>query len=131
MPPQVLIVVGARPNFVKVAPVVHAAREAGAFDVPIVHTGQHYDAALSELPLRELGMPAPDHHLEVGSGTHAEQTAAVMVGIERTLQAAPADAILVAGDVNSTMGAAIAASKLGVPVIHLEAGLRSRDWSMP
>jgi UDP-N-acetylglucosamine 2-epimerase (non-hydrolysing) len=131
MPPQVLIVVGARPNFVKVAPVVHAARETGAFDVPIVHTGQHYDAALSELPLRELGMPTPDHHLEVGSGTHAEQTAAVMVGIERTLQAAPADAILVAGDVNSTMGAAIAASKLGVPVIHLEAGLRSGDWSMP
>jgi UDP-N-acetylglucosamine 2-epimerase (non-hydrolysing) len=131
MPPQVLIVVGARPNFVKVAPVVHAARELGAFDVPIVHTGQHYDVALSELPLAQLGMPTPDHHLEVGSGTHAEQTAAVMVGVERTLQHHPADAVLVAGDVNSTMGAALAASKLGVPVIHLEAGLRSGDWSMP
>jgi UDP-N-acetylglucosamine 2-epimerase (non-hydrolysing) len=131
MPPQVLIVVGARPNFVKVAPVVHAARELGAFDVPMIHTGQHYDAALSELPLQQLGMPRPDHHLEVGSGTHAEQTAAVMVGVERTLRDSRPDAILVAGDVNSTMGAAIAASKLGVRVIHLEAGLRSRDWSMP
>jgi UDP-N-acetylglucosamine 2-epimerase (non-hydrolysing) len=128
---RVLTVVGARPNFVKVAPVWHAARELGAFDMPVVHTGQHYDDALSALPLRQLGMPAPDHYLGVGSGTHAEQTAGVMIGIERTLMDEPADAVLVAGDVNSTMAAAIAAKKAGVPVIHLEAGLRSGDWSMP
>jgi UDP-N-acetylglucosamine 2-epimerase (non-hydrolysing) len=128
---RVLTVVGARPNFVKVAPVWHAARELGEFDMPLVHTGQHYDAALSDLPLRQLGMPAPDLHLGVGSGTHAEQTAAVMVGIERALLEHPADAVLVAGDVNSTMAAAIAATKVGVPVIHLESGLRSGDWSMP
>jgi UDP-N-acetylglucosamine 2-epimerase (non-hydrolysing) len=131
MPPDVLIVVGARPNIVKVAPVVHAASETGSFDVSILHTGQHYDAALSELPLKELGMPTPDHHLGVGSGTHAEQTAAVLVGVERALLETRPDAILVAGDVNSTMGAALAAVKLGVPVIHLEAGLRSGDWTMP
>jgi UDP-N-acetylglucosamine 2-epimerase (non-hydrolysing) len=128
---RVLTVVGARPNFVKVAPVWHAARELGEFDMPLVHTGQHYDAALSELPLRQLGMPAPDLHLGVGSGTHAEQTAAVMVGVERALLERPADALLVAGDVNSTMAAAIAAAKVRVPVIHLESGLRSGDWSMP
>jgi UDP-N-acetylglucosamine 2-epimerase (non-hydrolysing) len=128
---RVLTVVGARPNFVKVAPVWHAARELGAFCMPLVHTGQHYDAALSELPLRQLGMPEPDLHLGVGSGTHAEQTAAVMIGVERALLAEHSDAVLVAGDVNSTLAAAIAAIKLGVPVIHLESGLRSGDWSMP
>lgn len=127
---RVLTVVGTRPNFVKVAPVWHAARELGEFDMPLLHTGQHYDAALSDLPLRQLGMPAPDLQLGVGSGTHAEQTAAVMIGIERALLEQPADAVLVAGDVNSTMAAAIAAAKVGVPVIHLESGLRSGDWSM-
>jgi UDP-N-acetylglucosamine 2-epimerase (non-hydrolysing) len=131
MAQRVVTVVGARPNFVKVAPVWHAARELGEFDMPLVHTGQHYDAALSELPLRQLGMPAPELHLGVGSGTHAEQTAAVMVGVERALLEQSADALLVAGDVNSTMAAAIAAAKVGVPVIHLESGLRSGDWSMP
>jgi UDP-N-acetylglucosamine 2-epimerase (non-hydrolysing) len=128
---RVLTVVGARPNFVKVAPVWHAARDLGLFSMPLVHTGQHYDAALSDVPLRELGLPTPDLHLGVGSGTHAEQTAAVMVGVERALLEDRPDAVLVAGDVNSTMAAAIAAAKVGVPVIHLESGLRSGDWSMP
>jgi UDP-N-acetylglucosamine 2-epimerase (non-hydrolysing) len=131
MAQRVLTIVGARPNFVKMAPVWHAARDLGEFDMPLVHTGQHYDTALSDLPLRQLGMPVPDLHLNVGSGTHAEQTAAVMVGVERALLEHRADAVLVSGDVNSTMAAAIAAAKVGVPVIHLESGLRSRDWSMP
>jgi UDP-N-acetylglucosamine 2-epimerase (non-hydrolysing) len=126
---HVLAVVGARPNFVKVAPVLRAL--AGQTPVRLLHTGQHYDHALSGSFLEQLGMPAPDHHLGVGSGTHAEQTAAVLVGMERVLADAPAELVLVAGDVNSTLAAALAAVKALVPVAHLEAGLRSRDWTMP
>jgi UDP-N-acetylglucosamine 2-epimerase (non-hydrolysing) len=130
MPGHVLVVVGARPNFVKVAPVWLALRER---DVPcrLLHTGQHYDRALSDSFIDQLGLPAPDVMLGVGSGTHAEQTAAVLVGVERDLMEHPATAVLVAGDVNSTLASALAAAKLGVPVLHLEAGLRSGDWSMP
>jgi UDP-N-acetylglucosamine 2-epimerase (non-hydrolysing) len=127
---ELLVVVGARPNFVKVAPVVRALQELGV-PLRLAHTGQHYDWALSGAFLEQLGMPEPDHALAVGSGTHAEQTAAVMVGVERVLVERPATAVLVAGDVNSTMAAALAAAKLGAGVIHLEAGLRSGDWSMP
>jgi UDP-N-acetylglucosamine 2-epimerase (non-hydrolysing) len=125
------MVVGARPNFVKVAPVWHGMRDLGGVELELLHTGQHYDEALSDRVLAQLDLPQPDAFLGVGSGSHAEQTAAVMVGVERHLRERPADAILVAGDVNSTMAAALAATKLGVPVVHLEAGLRSGDWTMP
>ena len=128
---QLLTVVGARPNFVKVAPVVHALRAHAGLDVRLLHTGQHYDHGLSGSFLEQLDLPEIDFSLDVGSGTHAEQTAAVLVGVERVLQEEDFTAILVAGDVNSTMAAALAATKLGVRVIHLEAGLRSGDWEMP
>jgi UDP-N-acetylglucosamine 2-epimerase (non-hydrolysing) len=125
------MVVGARPNFVKVAPVWHGMRDLGGVELELLHTGQHYDEALSDRVLTQLDLPQPDAFLGVGSGSHAEQTAGVMVGVERHLSERPADAILVAGDVNSTLAAALAATKLGVPVVHLEAGLRSGDWTMP
>jgi UDP-N-acetylglucosamine 2-epimerase (non-hydrolysing) len=124
---MILAVVGARPNFVKVAPVVRALGERAQ----VLHTGQHYDHALSGSFLEQLGMPEPAHSLGVGSGSHAAQTAAVLVGVEKVLQEHAFDLVLVAGDVNSTMAAALAAVKLHVPVAHLEAGLRSGDWSMP
>jgi UDP-N-acetylglucosamine 2-epimerase (non-hydrolysing) len=128
---RVLAVVGARPNFVKVAPVLHALAESEDVEIRVLHTGQHYDRALSGSFIEQLGMQAPDHYLGVGSGTHAEQTAAVMVGVERALHEEPADALIVPGDVNSTVGAALAATKLGVPIAHIESGLRSRDRTMP
>lgn len=131
MTPRLLVVVGARPNFVKVAPVVHALREQATVATTLVHTGQHYDRALSDTMFEQLALPAPAHHLGVGSGSHAQQTAAVLVGIERVLTEYPHEAVLVAGDVNSTMAAALAAAKASVLVIHLESGLRSGDWTMP
>jgi UDP-N-acetylglucosamine 2-epimerase (non-hydrolysing) len=127
----VLAVVGARPNFVKAAPVIHALRDIEPLTVRILHTGQHYDPALSDVFIGQLGLPAPDHHLGVGSGSHAEQTAAIMLGVERVLGEERPDALLVVGDVNSTLAAALAAAKARVPVVHVEAGLRSRDWTMP
>jgi UDP-N-acetylglucosamine 2-epimerase (non-hydrolysing) len=127
----VLAVVGARPNFVKAAPVIAALEESGEVSVRVLHTGQHYDRALSGGFIERLGMREPDANLEVGSGTHAEQTAGVLIGIEQDLLAHPADMVLVPGDVNSTMGAALAATKLHVAVAHIESGLRSRDWGMP
>ncbi len=129
--PTVLAVVGARPNFVKMAPVTQALAEREGVDVRLLHTGQHYDRALSDGFIERLGMPQPDANLGVGSGSHAEQTAKVMLGVEGDLQDHPADLVLVAGDVNSTLAAALAATKLNVAVAHLESGLRSRDWSMP
>jgi UDP-N-acetylglucosamine 2-epimerase (non-hydrolysing) len=129
--PTVLVVVGARPNFVKVAPVLHALAERGDVTAEVLHTGQHYDRRLSDSFLEQLDFPETDHHLGIGSGTHAEQTAGVMVGVERVLLDGAYDAVVVPGDVNSTLAAALAAAKLGVGVIHLEAGLRSRDWTMP
>ncbi len=129
--PRVLLVVGARPNFVKVAPVAHALRRRGEVETALLHTGQHYDRNLSDVFLDQLDLPPPDFHLGVGSGSHAEQTAGVLTGTECVLREHPFDAVLVAGDVNSTLAAALAAAKLGVAVIHLEAGLRSGDWSMP
>jgi len=128
---SILCVVGARPNFVKVAPVVHALERLHNVDVRVVNTGQHYDRALAGSFIEHLGMRAPDHDLGVGSGTHARQTAAVLVGIEDLLVELRPDAVVVAGDVNSTVGAALAAAKLDVAIAHLESGLRSRDWSMP
>ena len=128
---RVTAVVAARPNFVKMAPVVRALVNLAGTEVRVVHTGQHYDQALSGSFLDQLGMPAPDENLNVGSGSHAEQTAGVMIGIERSLNVYPTDGVVVAGDVNSTMAAALAAAKLGVPIVHVESGLRSRDWTMP
>ncbi len=124
-----LAVVGARPNFVKMAPVLDALE--GEAEVRLLHTGQHYDKALSDGFIERLGMKQPDANLGVGSGTHAQQTADVLVGVENDLSENPAVAVLVAGDVNSTMAAALAAAKLHVPVVHVESGLRSRDRRMP
>lgn len=127
--PRISVVAAARPNFMKVGPVVRAL--AGVAEVELVHTGQHYDRAMSEIFFEQLGLPEPDVNLEVGSGTHAEQTAAVMVSYERHLQARRPDAVVVVGDVNSTMATALAAVKLNLAVAHVEAGLRSHDWTMP
>jgi UDP-N-acetylglucosamine 2-epimerase (non-hydrolysing) len=130
MAPKILHVVGARPNFMKVAPVHRAL---AARDVPqsVVHTGQHYDAVMSDNILRELGMPEPDVNLGVGSGTHAQQTGQVMVAMEEHMTKHRPDLLLVYGDVNSTMAATLVAAKLEIPVGHVEAGLRSGDRSMP
>jgi UDP-N-acetylglucosamine 2-epimerase (non-hydrolysing) len=123
-------VVGARPNFMKVAPVLAALRARGLAQT-LVHTGQHYDVNLSEAIFRELEIPEPDVNLGVGSGSHAEQTAQVMVGMERLLLERKPDLLLVYGDVNSTLATTLAAVKIGMPVGHVEAGLRSGDRSMP
>jgi UDP-N-acetylglucosamine 2-epimerase (non-hydrolysing) len=128
---EILCVVGARPNFVKVAPVFHALNARPDVRARLLHTGQHYDHVLSDTFVEQLGLPTPAFHLGVGSGSHAEQTGAVMVGVERILKTETCDLILVPGDVNSTIAAALAAAKVGVPIAHLESGLRSRDWTMP
>lgn len=127
--PHVSVVAAARPNFMKVGPVIRALN--GRADVELVHTGQHYDTRMSDGFFEDLRLPKPDVNLEVGSGTHAEQTAGVMVAFERYLADRDADAVVVVGDVNSTVACALAAVKLHVPVAHVEAGLRSRDWTMP
>ncbi|HEX3820824.1 MAG TPA: UDP-N-acetylglucosamine 2-epimerase (non-hydrolyzing) [Candidatus Sulfotelmatobacter sp.] len=133
---HVLHVVGARPNFMKAAPVLRAIEsypEASKTKVrqTLVHTGQHYDAAMSDVFFQQLEMPAPDFNLGVGSSTHAQQTAAVMAAIEPVLLDRKPDLVLVYGDVNSTVAAALVSSKLGIRVGHVEAGLRSGDRSMP
>jgi UDP-N-acetylglucosamine 2-epimerase (non-hydrolysing) len=132
MPGSVCFVVGARPNFMKVAPVIAAlATRSPETDVVLVHTGQHYDAVMSDVFLTELGLPEPDVYLGVGSGSHGEQTARALVGVEQVLLEREPDLLVVPGDVNSTLAAALAAVKLRVPVAHLEAGLRSYDPRMP
>ncbi|HEX7291025.1 MAG TPA: UDP-N-acetylglucosamine 2-epimerase (non-hydrolyzing) [Conexibacter sp.] len=129
---KVLSVVGTRPNFMKMAPIAaELARRSEAFEHVLVHTGQHYDAVMSEIFFAELGVGEPDVRLDVGSGTHAVQTARVMERLEPVLLDAAPDLVLVPGDVNSTLAAALVASKLGVPVGHVEAGLRSFDRTMP
>ena len=128
---KVHLIAAARPNFMKVAPVYHALRRTDWCAPLLVHTGQHYDANMSDAFFTDLGLPTPDHHLGVGSGTHAEQTAAVMVAYEKVLMADPPDWTIVVGDVNSTVACTLAAKKLCLRVAHLEAGLRSRDWTMP
>src|SRR3954471_21446047 len=129
---KVINVVGARPNFMKVAPIVAAMKKRPETFLPlVVHTGQHYDAAMSDSFFRDLGLPAPDVHLGVGSGTHAAQTAAVMTAFEPVLMKEQPDWVVVVGDVNSTVACALVCAKLGVKVAHVEAGLRSRDRSMP
>lgn len=129
---KILHVVGTRPNFVKMAPVISAISDAmPETDQVIVHTGQHYDRMMSEIFFEELGVPRPDHSLEVGSGSHAVQTARVMERLEPVLEAERPDLVMVPGDVNSTVAAALTAVKLGIDVGHVEAGLRSWDRAMP
>jgi len=128
---RIVSVVGARPNFMKLAPVDRALVKRPGVEHVIVHTGQHYDPDMSGAFFEELWIPAPDHHLGVGSGSHAAQTAAVMERLEPVLVQLLPDAVLVYGDVNSTLAAALVAAKLRLRVGHVEAGLRSGDWSMP
>lgn len=128
---KVVNVVGARPNFMKIAPIHRRMQNSAFFDPILLHTGQHYDEKMSKTFFVELGMPEPDVYLGVGSGTHAEQTAAVMVKVEQFLMAEKPDLLIVVGDVNSTIAASLAAVKLNVPVAHVEAGLRSFDREMP
>lgn len=129
---DVCFVVGARPNFMKAAPVLRALRRLEPQLEPLlVHTGQHYDAEMSAVFLDQLGLPKPDVFLRVGSGTHAEQTARALVGVEQVLLERRPSLVVVPGDVNSTLAGALAAVKVGIPVAHLEAGLRSFDASMP
>ena len=123
-------VLGARPNFVKAAPVIRALAALGHRQ-RVVHTGQHYDERLSEVFFVQLGLPEPDVNLGVGSGSHAQQTAAAMTGLEQDLTSHPPGLVVVYGDVNSSVAAALVAAKLGIPIAHVEAGLRSFDNSMP
>lgn len=126
----IICVAGARPNFVKIKPVIDAL-EMREVETIFVHTGQHYDANMSDVFLEELGLRQPDRRLQSGSGTHATQTAAVMVAFEPIVRETRPRAVVVVGDVNSTMACALVGAKMGSPVAHVEAGLRSRDWSMP
>jgi UDP-N-acetylglucosamine 2-epimerase (non-hydrolysing) len=128
---KVLHVVGARPNFMKVAPVVAALEQHTGVAQCLVHTGQHYDTNMSDIFFTQLGLPKPDINLEVGSGSHAVQTAQIMIKFEEVLIAEQPDWVLVYGDINSTVAAALVAAKLHVPVAHVEAGLRSGDRTMP
>jgi UDP-N-acetylglucosamine 2-epimerase (non-hydrolysing) len=129
---NILYVIGTRPNFVKTAPVIAAMRERHPEGRHVVvHTGQHYDRAMSEVFFEELGVAAPDHMLEVGSGSHAAQTAKTMERLEPVLISERPDLLVVPGDVNSTLAAVLTAVKLGIPVAHVESGLRSFDMSMP
>ena len=129
------LIAGARPNFMKIAPIIDALKAAekrgGSLRYRLIHTGQHYDRAMSGSFFEELGIPDPDINLEVGSGTQAEQTATIMVAYEKVLLKEKSDLCLVVGDVTSTMACSIAARKLGVPVAHVEGGIRSGDWTMP
>ena len=124
-------VVGARPNYMKIAPLMDALKDATGIRQILVNTGQHYDEAMSKSFLRELSLPVPDRNLEVGSASHAVQTAKVMMGFEQVCLEDQPDLVVVAGDVNSTMAASLVAAKLMIPIAHLEAGLRSYDRAMP
>ena len=131
MTQRIHLVAAARPNFMKVAPLWHALSAAPDFDPVLIHTGQHYDANMSDAIFADLRLPQPDHHLGIGSGSHAEQTGGVMIAYERIALADRPDWLVVVGDVNSTAACALVAAKLRFPVVHLEAGLRSRDRDMP
>jgi UDP-N-acetylglucosamine 2-epimerase (non-hydrolysing) len=132
LPPQTVhLIAAARPNFMKVAPLWHALDAAPGFRPMLVHTGQHYDANMSGEILKDLGLPAPDVHLGVGSGGHAEQTGRVMIEYGKVAERERPDWLIVVGDVNSTVAAALVGTKLGIRTVHLEAGLRSRDRTMP
>lgn len=132
---NITIIAGARPNFVKIAPIIHAINAAKLsgknIDFRLIHTGQHYDKKMSGDFFEQLEIPEPHANLESGSGTQAEQTASIMIRFEKELTENPADLVLVVGDVTSTMACAIVAQKLHTKVAHVEAGIRSNDWSMP
>jgi UDP-N-acetylglucosamine 2-epimerase (non-hydrolysing) len=128
---RLIHVVGARPNFMKIAPLLHALRDAPEVEGLLVHTGQHYDHRMSDTFFADLGIPDPDVNLEVGSGSHAVQTAEVMKAFEPVVEGFRPDMVVVVGDVNSTLACALVAAKLHVAVAHVEAGLRSRDRRMP
>ncbi len=128
---QVDCIVGARPNFVKIAPIMRELARRPGFTPRLVHTGQHYDVAMNAVFFQELEIPEPDINLEVGSGTGTEQTARVMMGLEPVMQARRPGLVIVVGDVNSTLAASLVAAKLLIPVAHVEAGLRSGDRTMP
>ena len=131
------IIAGARPNFMKIAPIIRQLRAYNTdhpnhtFEYRLIHTGQHYDRNMSESFFEQLGIPEPDINLGAGSGTQASQTAQIMIGYEQAIQAWKPDLCIVVGDVNSTMACSIVAKKAGVKVAHVEAGIRSGDWSMP
>ena len=132
MPRKVLCVVGARPNFMKMAPLLAAMRRRpDDFEPILVHTGQHYDAVMSDVFFAQLGMPAPDIHLGVGPGSQATQTGKIMVALEEVVADRQPDLMLVVGDVNSTLAAAVVAAKASIATAHVEAGLRSFDRRMP
>lgn len=131
MTPNILLVVGARPNFPKVAPIYNAIVARGRMGATIVHTGQHYDDRMSDIFFRQLGMPKPDVYFGIGGGTQAEQMAGVMIAFEKCLAERSPDLVLVVGDVNSTVACALVATRAGIPVAHVEAGLRSWDRRMP
>lgn len=128
---DVHLIAAARPNFMKIAPLYHALARQSWCVPKIVHTGQHYDANMSDAFFRDLRLPQPHFHLEVGSGSHAEQTGGVMIAYEKVCAVSRPDWVIVVGDVNSTAACAMVAAKLCIPVVHLEAGLRSRDRRMP
>jgi UDP-N-acetylglucosamine 2-epimerase (non-hydrolysing) len=129
--PLVVHVVGARPNYMKIAPLYAALSERGTVEQRLIHTGQHYDASVKDVFFDELPLPRPHVQLEVGSGAHGAQTARALAGLEEAFVELRPDLVVVPGDVNSTLAGALAAVKLGIPVCHLEAGLRSFDWAMP
>lgn len=134
---KIFLIAGARPNFMKIAPIIRAlggrqtGESAGHVDWKLIHTGQHYDAEMSQVFFDELEIPVPDYHLNAGSGTHAEQTAKIMVEFEKVCGEERPDVVVVVGDVNSTLACSITAKKMGIKVAHVEAGLRSGDWAMP
>ena len=127
----IYLVAGARPNFMKIAPIVRALQAQSALSFKIIHTGQHYDRDMNEVFFEELGIPQPDLFMGAGGGSHAQQTAKIMVAFEELCVSAPPAAVLVVGDVNSTLACSIVAKKLNIPVAHVEAGLRSGDMTMP
>ncbi len=132
---RLILVAGARPNFMKIASLIHAIKEKQEKEdcivYQLVHTGQHYDSKLSDVFFEDLQIPSPDINLEVGSGSHSEQTAKIMLRFEKYLIKNPVDWVIVVGDVNSTLACSIVAKKLGIKVAHVEAGIRSDDWNMP
>ena len=131
MKKQVHLIAAARPNFMKVAPLWHALQASGDFTPVLVHTGQHYDANMSDDIFADLSLPAPVHHLGIGSGSHAEQTGGVMMAYEKIALTNRPDWLVVVGDVNSTAACAMVGAKVGLRTVHLEAGLRARDRAMP
>src|SRR5215467_4589979 len=130
---RLTLVAGARPNFMKIASLIHAIKkrqkDGSCITYQLVHTGQHYDQKLSDVFFEDLQIPQPDVNLEVGSGSHAQQTAEIMMRFEKYLLSAPSDLVIVVGDVNSTLACSIVAKKLGTKVAHVEGGIRSGDWS--